>query len=92
MVDEGHEFIFRRLIAPASGTVRFASALNRSVTGSMNDLVNAAKVWLIEEELSPFDVGFRLNETPLSYLDYRNPREAFKSLGAGEFGAEGGEE
>ena len=40
---DGLELIYQRLIAPASGTVRFASALNRSVTGSMNDLVNHAK-------------------------------------------------
>lgn len=82
MVDDGHEFIFSRLIAPASGTVRFASALNRSITGSMNDFVNAAQMWLVEGELSPFDVGFKLNDMPMSILDYRKPREAFKGLGA----------
>jgi hypothetical protein len=79
---DGLEFIYQRLIAPASGTVRFASALNRSVTGSMNDLIFHATMWLIEEEFSPFDVGFKLNEIPFSSLEYGNPREAFKSLGA----------
>ncbi len=78
---DGLEFIYRRLIAPASGTVRFASALNRSVTGSMNDLVYHAQLWLVERELSPFDVGFKLNDIPFSSLDYRMPREAFKSIG-----------
>jgi len=39
MVDDGVEFVYRRLIAPASGTVRFSKALNRAVTGSMNDMV-----------------------------------------------------
>src|ERR1700730_18645970 len=29
---------YERFIAPATGTVRFAKALNRSVTGSMNDM------------------------------------------------------
>ena len=71
MVDDGQEFIFRRFIAPAAGTVRFASALNRSVTGSMNDLVDEAKMRLTEDELSPFDVGFKLNDMPMSYLDYK---------------------
>ncbi len=80
MVDDGQEFIFRRFVAPAAKTVCFASAFDRSVTGSMNDLVNAAQVWLTEGELSPFDVGSKLNEMPMSYLDYRNPRDAFKML------------
>jgi hypothetical protein len=46
MVADGEEFIFRKFIAPASGNVRFASALSRSVTGSMNDLIYHATMWL----------------------------------------------
>lgn len=91
MVDDGQEFIFRKFVAPASGAVRFASALNRSVTGSMNDLVNAAQIWLTEAELSPFDVGFKLNDTPMSYLDYKTPRDVFKALGVEQPGAESGD-
>ena len=80
MVDDGFEFIYRRLVAPATKTVRFASAMNRSVTGSMNDLIYHAKVWLTEDDLSPFDVSFKINDMPMSALDYRKPREAFKAL------------
>ena len=80
MVAGGQEFIFRRFIAPAAATVQFASALNRSVTGSMNDLVDEAIMRLTEFELSPFDASFNLNEMPMSYLKYRNPRDAFKAL------------
>ena len=83
MVDDGQEFIYRRFIAPATGTVRFSKALNRSVTGSMNDLVYHAKMWLTEGDLSPFDTSFRLNEIPMSPLDYRFPREVFKALNVG---------
>lgn len=82
MVDDGQEIIFRRFIAPAAATVKFASALNRSVTGSMNDLVDEAKMRLTEYGLSPCDASFNLNEMPMSYLDYRNPRDAFKALRA----------
>ena len=77
---DGQTFVYRRLIAPAFESVTFAKALNRSVTGSMNDLVFHAKAWLIEDELSPFDVGFKLNDIPISALGYANSREAFKSL------------
>ena len=91
MVDDGQEFIFRKFIAPASATVRFAAALNRSVIGSMNDLVYHAEMWLTEGELSPFDVGSKLNEIPMSFLGYRNPREVFKALDARQSGFESGD-
>lgn len=80
MADDGQEFVYRRLIAPATATVHFSKAYSRSVTGSMNDLIFHAKVWLADGELSPHDVSFKLNEIPMSALGYANPREAFKAL------------
>ena len=86
MQDDGQEFVYRRFIAPAGETLSFSRALNRSVTGSMNDLINHATLWLIEDDLSPQDVGFGLNDVLLSALTrsktdfYRKPREAFKDL------------
>jgi len=86
MEDDGQAFVHRRFIAPASGTVRFAKALNRSVTGSMNDLINHLTYWLDEEDLSPHDLGFRLNDTLLSALatdksrGYGKPTDAFRLL------------
>lgn len=86
MEDDGQAFVYHRFFVPASGTVYFAKALDRSVTGSMNDLINHAKVWLADGELSPFDVALRLNDVLLSSLAvnetdlYRKPREAFKDL------------
>lgn len=80
MEGDGQAFAYQRFIAPAGGSVRFAKALNRSVTGSMNDLIKFAKHGLIEQELSPYDVGFNLNQIPMSALRYQQPREAFKTL------------
>jgi len=76
------EFLFRKFIAPASAEVRFSKALNRSVTGSMNDLVYHATMWIAERGLSPFHTAFKLNEIPFAALKYRNPREVFKGLKA----------
>ena len=45
MEDDGQEFVYRRFIAPASGTIRFGKALNRSVIGSMNDIIYHVQVW-----------------------------------------------
>jgi hypothetical protein len=80
MPSDGNEFIFRKFVAPASGEVRFSKALNRSVTGSVNDLVYHATMWIAERELSPFETAFKLNEIPFVALEYRNPREAFKGM------------
>jgi hypothetical protein len=86
MEDDGPLLTYQRQIAPASASVRFAKGLDRSVTGSMNDLIFHAKVWLTEGDLSPHDVGFKLNDIPFSTLDgprgdtYGKPREAFRLL------------
>jgi hypothetical protein len=75
--DDGLSFIYQRYIAPSSATVQFSKALSRSVTGSMNDLIFHAKVWLTEGELSPHDTAFKLNDIPFSPFKYRKPREVF---------------
>jgi hypothetical protein len=86
MADDGQEFVYRRFIAPASASVRFAKALDRSVTGSMNELISHATAWLAEGDLSPHDVGVRLNDILLSALArckterYGRPRDAFRGL------------
>src|SRR5262245_7088516 len=82
---DDQEFVYHRFIVPATGSVRFAKALNRSVIGSMSDLIRHAKHWLTAEELSPFDVGFRLNEIPLAGLELRgapycNAGEKFRTM------------
>ena len=86
MEDDGHESVYQRFIIPASNRVRFAKALDRSVTGSLNELVQAAKCWLSDGELSPHDVGFKLNDFLLSAIainkadKYDTPQDAFKAL------------
>ncbi len=85
MESDGQEFVYHRFIVPATGSVRFAKALNRSVTGSTNDLVKHATYHLAGGEISPFDVGFLLNGMPMSALNssgspYGIPRDVFKTL------------
>ena len=77
---DDHGFIFERLIVPRLERVSFSKALNRSVIGSMNDLVYQAQLHLIEGAMSPFDVSFRLNETPFSCLEHVDPRASFQHL------------
>lgn len=86
MEADGLAFAHDRFIAPRTGIIRFASTLNRSVTGSMNELVLCAKAIQAEDEVSPFDLGLRLNDMLLSAIrpdDSRGcgkPRDAFRDL------------
>src|SRR5262249_48243796 len=83
---DGHGAAYERFIAPTIRSVQFAKALTRSVTGSMNDLIHHATVWLVEDDLSPHEVGVRLNDILLSALarsesfPYGKPRETFEAL------------
>ena len=86
MEDDGQAFIYQKFVAPSSRTVSFAKAANRSVTGSMNDLIGHAMARLEYGDFSPHDLGFHLNDNLLSALassksaGYGKPNEAFKRL------------
>ncbi len=86
MEEDGQAFIYQKFVAPSSATVNFATALSRSVTGSMNDLIGHATGWLEYGDIAPHDLGFRLNDILLSAIarskseKYGKPNEAFKRL------------
>jgi len=80
MCGDGNESIFERYISSNTAQVFFSKNLNRAVTGSMNDLIFHAKIHLIERNESPYNVSVRLNEIPMSYLRYDNPRNSFRTI------------
>jgi hypothetical protein len=55
---DGRNGVYERFVAPAGGSVRFAKALNRSVTGSMNDLTRHTAYWLAAGDVSPPEIGW----------------------------------
>ncbi|QDU63560.1 hypothetical protein Pan216_44400 [Planctomycetes bacterium Pan216] len=79
MLADGHESAHRTFAAASSEPVRFAKSLNRSILGSMNDLIYNAK-WNIAHGQPPHEVGFGLNIAPMSGLDWSNPRATFMRL------------
>ncbi len=77
--------VYERLIAPVSGSVRFAKALNRSITGSINDMTRHAAYWLAAGDTSLFDIGTRLKGIPMSALKHADspygfPRDVFAEM------------
>jgi hypothetical protein len=82
----GYESLARTDIPADSGPVRFAKALNRSVSGSMNELVRCAESYMSEGDLTLLEVAGRLNDVLLSALaaggshGYGKPRDAFRVM------------
>jgi hypothetical protein len=81
----------RGAVGRGVGPVRLAKPLDRSVTGSMNELAAHAAALLSDRSVSIQEAGMRLNEVLLSALrrgdqKYGRPREAFAELVAGAGG------
>ena len=73
---------YERAILPNSGEVTLAKTADRSVLGSMNDMVSLCKHTLRMEEKSPWDLSKALNDTPFKATGYRFPRGVFASIPA----------
>ncbi len=82
---DGFGTAYERFIAPAGAAVRFAKALNRSVTGSMNDMTKQVLWSLAAGHSSLTEIGSRLHLTPMSALardrsTHGFPRDAFDAM------------
>ena len=57
-----------------------SKTVNRSVQGSMNDMINLSQFYLLEQRMTPIEISKKLNETPFSYLKYKNPLAVIKQM------------
>jgi len=80
LLADGFEAIIDRRLGPEIKTISLAKSLNRSVTGSMNDMVRLATFMLTEEGRTFEQATVKLNETPFGALDYAHPRKRFAEL------------
>ncbi len=77
---DGFGSIYTAHIEPMEKSTVIAKSLNRSVIGSMIDLVRLADYTLVEEMRSLRETSNKLNETPFGILGYDHPRERFAAL------------
>lgn len=82
--DTEFEFLLRSRILPATSEIVWAPIPSRSVLGSMNDLIFAARYHLDERGEVPAVVAMKLAETPLSILNMNSPQRALRAVAAGE--------
>ncbi len=80
MIIDGNKAVYKNIIEPEVQRIFFSKIVDRRVLGSMNDLIFQAKIHLSEGQKSPLDVSFLLNESPMSYLNYNRPKDAFRKL------------
>jgi hypothetical protein len=78
--DLGADLIYQRIIALDIGSIRLAKAQDKRIIGSMNEHIGLALAILDEEEISPYDLSFRINEQILTIIKYASPKEAFLGL------------
>ena len=77
---DGYERFWHEWVTVGTDRYIFSKTRNRRVIGSVNRLVTRAEKYLEEGNSSLFQISRRLNQTPLSFLDYRCPKDAFPDL------------
>lgn len=81
----GMEDVYEEHIIPNTNFHHYAKALNRSVTGCMNELIHTAIYSIAERGMEPIEVGKILNAVLLSTLEteesaYSCPNDAFSVM------------
>lgn len=74
------EFHYQRWIAPELGEVQFAPIPDRSIMGSMNDLISMAKYHLAYRDESPVELSLKLATSPMGIFGMNSPGEVFRKL------------
>lgn len=80
MIMDGNQGIYEKHIKLENQNAYFSKTVDRRVLGSMNDLIFQAKFYLSEGQRSLFEASSILNKTPMSYLNYSNPKDEFRKL------------
>ena len=81
----GLEAAYEGCILPCMSNIIWSKAGNRSVTGSMNEMIYHAK-WILEDEelkggkINPAELTYLLNGNILSFIKYQKPLEAHRKL------------
>lgn len=78
--NKGCENMIARLVIYNLDAIDVYATNNRSVLGSMNDMMLAAKYLISEYQITPIELAKQLNQTPLSYLKYENPLDVMKKM------------
>ncbi|MFC1551918.1 DUF6933 domain-containing protein [Candidatus Latescibacterota bacterium] len=80
LIVDDNEAIYSLFIEPNISPMMFAKSLNRSVTGSMRELIFEAQFLFRYKDLSLWDISRRMNETPMTLIQNLSPFKVFKFM------------
>jgi len=80
MRNDGLIFHYERFLAPHIGETVFSKALNQSVTGSMNDIVQHIKFYIEGWGLPLAEVSNRILNLPMKSLGYECPITVLRQM------------
>ena len=80
MEDIQMEFSYRKFISNLHDGVLFSKIRNKSLLGSINDLIYQSKEILRFNEISPYDLSENFNRIPMKYLKYKTALDVIKDL------------
>lgn len=82
MEDLDLQHIYQQAFVAGAGAVSFAKTIDRSVLGSMNDMVSICRHRLTLDDVSPWDLSKDLNDTPFGAIEYQYPQKVFRGMAA----------
>ncbi|ABC76924.1 DUF6933 domain-containing protein [Syntrophus aciditrophicus] len=77
---DGNEMFFNMINELEDKNVLLSKMTDRRVTGSINNLIFQTKFHLLHDRKSSLEAPFRLNESSMSYLSYKSPKDEFLKL------------
>jgi hypothetical protein len=80
LLNDGFEFLYKRLIDTQGGDVLYARPLNLTAIGTLRDLAEIAAHYIEAERLTPDEAANRINTVSLAAANHHTPRDAFRSL------------
>jgi hypothetical protein len=77
---DGFENMIGRFITDKIEIIDVCKTNNRSILGSMNDMIAHSKFYLTDNQLTALEISRKLNEMPYSYLKYKNPSDIIRDM------------
>ncbi len=81
MESDGLVFFYRRLVDNEQEETIYSRPLNPQSTAALRDMGEMVEYYLAEEEMEPDEAARKINETPLSVLRHKSPRDTFQTMG-----------
>lgn len=80
IIHSDNEAVYKNLSEPENENIFFSKVVDRRISGSMNDLIFQAKIYLGHDQKSLFEVSSLINKSPMSYLNYSSPQKEFEKM------------